>query len=81
MTNYYIVRFVRSDAGPEENYYYHQKQSAIDHYNLFLSDDSGLYDRIEIEFNNTIFICIFMQFTRNNGKQHCHSQKHGNHTV
>jgi len=54
MNNYYIVRFVRADRGPDEEYYYHREQAAIDHYNLFLDDDSGLYNRIEIEYNNQI---------------------------
>lgn len=54
MNNYYIVRFVRADCGPDEEYYYPREKDAIAHYNLFLDDDSGLYRRIEIEYNNQI---------------------------
>ena len=54
MNDYYIVRFVRADCGPDEEYYYHREKEAIDHYNLFLDDDSSLYLRIEIEHNDQI---------------------------
>ena len=54
MNNYYIVRFIRADIGPDEEYYYPREQDAIDHYNLFLDDDSGLYRRIQIEYNDQI---------------------------
>ena len=58
MNDYYIVRFVRADCGPDEEYYYHREKEAIDHYNLFLDDDSSLYLRIEIEHNNQILITL-----------------------
>ena len=58
MNNYYIVRFIRADNGPDEEYYYPREQDAIDHYNLFLDDDSSLYLRIEIEHNNQILIAL-----------------------
>ena len=54
MNNYYIVRFIRADRGPDEEYYYPRETDAIAHYNLFLDDDSGLYCRIEIEYNDQI---------------------------
>ena len=44
----FIVRFVRKDGKPDEEYYYHtlQKAEALKH--LFDDDDSDLYERIEI---------------------------------
>lgn len=54
MNDYYILRFIRADCGPDEEYYYHREQAAVDHFSLFLDDDSGLYKRIEIEHNNQI---------------------------
>ena len=54
MNNYYIVRFILADCGPDEEYYYPREEDAITHYNLFLDDDSGLYRRIQIEYNDQI---------------------------
>lgn len=48
MEKYFILRFVRADNQPNEDYYYHNRQDAEEHYNLFLHDDSGLYNSIEI---------------------------------
>lgn len=59
MNNYYIVRFVRVDCGPDEEYYYHTKQEAFSHFNLFLDDDSQLYTRIEIECKGEIIDNVF----------------------
>ena len=42
----YIVRFIRVDGRPNEEYYYMRKEDAIYHYRLFLDDDSGLYSKI-----------------------------------
>lgn len=39
----FIVRFVRRDGKPDEEYYYHSLGDAEYHFNLFRSDDSGLY--------------------------------------
>lgn len=44
----YIVRFVRADAQPDEEYYYHDLEQAKVHLKLFEDDDSGLYRRIEL---------------------------------
>ena len=54
MNNYYIVRFVRVDCGPDEEYYYHTEQEAFSHFKLFLDDDSELDKRIEIECKGEI---------------------------
>lgn len=59
MNNYYIVRFVRADCGPDEEYYYHTEQEAFSHFNLFLDDDSELYKRIEIECKGEIIDNMF----------------------
>lgn len=45
----YIVRFVRSDMQPDEEYYYHTLAQATEHYSLFLDDISDLYSQIRIE--------------------------------
>lgn len=58
MNDYYILRFVRADCGPDEEYYYHREAEAIDHFNLFLDDDSSLYRRIEIEHNDQILMTL-----------------------
>lgn len=44
----YIVRFVRRDNKPDEEYYYQDVSDATYHFNLFLEDDSALYERIEL---------------------------------
>jgi hypothetical protein len=44
----WIVRFVRKDGKPDEEYYYHTQAEAEYHRNLFQDDDSGLYERIEV---------------------------------
>ena len=44
----YVVRFVRRDMEPVEEYYYSNINAAEGHLNLFLDDDSELYDRIEL---------------------------------
>ena len=48
MNELWIVRFIRKDSRPDEEYYYHSFADAEYHRDLFLNDDSGLYDRIEI---------------------------------
>lgn len=42
------VRFVRVDGMPDEVYYYHNQKDAEEHLALFRSDDSGLYQRIDL---------------------------------
>ena len=44
----YLVRFIRKDLEPNEEYYYNTEMDAKNHFNLFRADDSGLYSRIEI---------------------------------
>lgn len=44
----YIVRFVRRDKRPDEEYYYNGIDEAEYHLNLFREDDSLLYERIEL---------------------------------
>ena len=49
MGNGYIVRFVRRDGKPDEEYFYRTAEEARRHFDMFTDDDSGLYDRIEVE--------------------------------
>ena len=42
----YIVRFVRKDGLPSEEYYYHFLRDAFAHFSLFENDISNLYDEI-----------------------------------
>ena len=44
----YMVRFIRVDGQPDEEYYYQNMQDANIHFDLFREDDSGLYKTIEI---------------------------------
>lgn len=44
----YIVRFVRWDDQPNEEYYYHHLEDAMFHLCLFKEDHSSLYKRIEL---------------------------------
>lgn len=44
----FVVRFVRRDLKPEEEYYYSSIEAAEEHFGLFLNDDSELYSKIEI---------------------------------
>ena len=44
----WIVRFVRKDGKPDEEYYYNTQAEAEYHRDLFQDDDSGLYKRIEV---------------------------------
>ena len=43
MNDLWIVKFVRKDGKPDEEYYYHSLAKAEYHRDLFLNDDSGLY--------------------------------------
>ena len=42
----YIVRFVRKDGKPDEEYYYQELADAKEHFRLFEKDDSNLYTSI-----------------------------------
>lgn len=44
----WIVRFVRKDKKPDEEYFYHTQSEAEYHRSLFDNDDSGLYEKIEV---------------------------------
>ena len=44
----YIVRFVRVDSNPDEEYQYHNESAAMYHFSLFEDDDSGLYSLIDV---------------------------------
>ena len=46
----YIVRFIRKDGQPDEEYYYHRLEDAEYHRSLFSGDDSDLYASIEIVY-------------------------------
>ena len=48
MNELWIVRFVRKEGKPDKEYYYRSLAEAEYHKNLFLDDDSELYERIEI---------------------------------
>ncbi len=48
-----IVRFVRKDGKPNEEYYYQHLNEALYHIHLFKDDDSGYYDKIELEVCDT----------------------------
>ena len=51
----FIVRFIRADKKPTEEYYYNTLEEARAHFKLFLDDDSELYERIEIrDYNDTL---------------------------
>ncbi len=43
MDNSYIVRFIRKDGKPVEEFFYHTFEAAISHFLLFKDDDSDLY--------------------------------------
>lgn len=44
----FVVRFVRRDRQPAEEYYYNTIEEARWHLGLFRDDDSELYKRIEL---------------------------------
>ena len=48
MNELWIVRFVRKNGKPDEEYYYRSLAQVEHHKNQFLNDDSRLYERIEI---------------------------------
>lgn len=45
----YSVHFIRKDTQPEEIYYYNTLVEAKYHLQLFYNDDSGLYQKIEVQ--------------------------------
>lgn len=52
MDNHWIVRFVRKDGKPDEEYYYPSLNDAEYHRSLFIDDDSELYKRVYIISKN-----------------------------
>ena len=44
----WVVRFIRWDGKPDEEYFYHTQGEAKNHRDLFQNDDSGLYEKIEV---------------------------------
>ena len=44
----YVTRFIRKNGKPDEDYWYHTKQEAMAHMELFNEDDSGLYEKIVV---------------------------------
>jgi hypothetical protein len=44
----FILRFVRKDSQPNEEYCYFNYSDAENHLKLFIDDDSDLYDHIEL---------------------------------
>ena len=48
MESGYIVRFVRRDDKPDEEYFYRAAEDAQRHFDIFADDDSGLYEKIEV---------------------------------
>lgn len=59
MTEGYVVRFVRRDKKPNEEYFYPAYEDAAHHLNLFQEDDSNLYDRIElVDINDVVLLAL-----------------------
>lgn len=48
----FVIRFIRNDGKPDEEYYYNKREDAEYHISLFESDDSGLYTDITIFCTN-----------------------------
>ena len=48
MENGFFVRFVRQDGKPDEEYFYRAAEDARRHFNMFVDDDSGLFEKIEV---------------------------------
>ena len=44
----YLVRFVRKDEMPDEEYFYHKLEDAEIHLHLFDEDTSALYKHIQL---------------------------------
>ncbi len=42
----FVLRFIRKDRKPVEEYYYHSEVDALSHLHLFTNDDSSLYESI-----------------------------------
>ena len=64
MNDLWIVKFVRKDGKPDEEYYYHSLAKAEYHRDLFLNDDSGLYEKIEIINENSKEVTMELNFIK-----------------
>ena len=64
MNELWIVRFVRKDGKPDEEYYYRSIAEAEYHRDLFLNDVSGLYERIEIINEPTKEVTMELNFIK-----------------
>ena len=64
MNDLWIVKFVRKDGKPDEEYYYHFLAKAEYHRDLFLNDDSGLYEKIEIINENSKEVTMELNFIK-----------------
>lgn len=42
----FLVKFYRKDGKPDEEYFYHSAEEALQHLSLFVGDDSNLYNSI-----------------------------------
>ena len=51
---FYIVRFVRNDSKPDEEYFYNRLEDAKYHFSLFEQDDSKIYTRIELLCSSSV---------------------------
>ena len=67
MNELWIVRFVRKDGKPDEEYYYRSLAEAEYHRDLFLNDASGLYERIEIINEPTKEVTMELNFIKRGG--------------
>ena len=64
MNDLWIVKFVRKDGKPDEEYYYHSLAKAEYHRDLFLNDDPGLYEKIEIINENSKEVTMELNFIK-----------------
>lgn len=65
MGSLYVVRFVRNDNNPNEEYVYTTQEEAKRHRELFIDDDSGLYECIELlDFDSSEHMCKAIEFKR-----------------
>ena len=64
MNDLWIVKFVRKDGKPDEEYFYHSQSEAEYHRDLFQNDDSGLYEKIEIINENSKEVTMELNFIK-----------------
>ena len=44
----FVVRFIRKDGMPNEEFYYQKIEDALYHFSLFEKDDSQLYSLVDV---------------------------------